>query len=263
MRFSVLGSGSEGNSVFIANEDGGVLIDVGFSLKRISERMEMMKITPELIRGLLITHEHIDHIRGIGLFARKYRIPVYGTEETLNRGHRILGNLPEAKIITNYQAFQIGSLIFRAFSIVHDAADPVGYIVESNDRRIGICTDTGCVTHLIKERLKDCDGLILEMNHDMGMLLAGPYPWHLKQRIKSRTGHLSNEDAGVLLHDIWHSQLQTVHLAHLSKENNLPELAMLAASEAMTRAGNTGSTILQVAKQDEPTQMIHFQIRQS
>ncbi|MBN1551516.1 MBL fold metallo-hydrolase [bacterium] len=233
MRVCVLGSGSAGNSVLVSSSRSSILIDIGFSAKNTLERLSHLGCDPRDIRAILLTHEHIDHIRGVGIIARKFHIPVFATAATLLKGHAVLGNLPERYDLSTGMISDIEDFKVNPFSIPHDAADPVGYIIENENTRIGVCTDLGYPTGLVREKIKSCDALILESNHDVKMLMAGPYPWHIKQRIRSRVGHLSNDDASELLKSVWSPKLKHVLLAHLSKENNIPELASMAAEEAL------------------------------
>ncbi len=257
MKVAILGSGSEGNSILISQGKSVVLIDAGFSGSRLQERVHAAGYCLGDIRALLITHEHSDHVRGAGVIARRLKIPVYATEGTLRRGRAKFGELPKVYCIEGGSPVEINDLMIRPFDISHDAEQPVGFVVEDGLARLGICTDSGCVTHLMRQRLQRCDALILETNHDSTMLLAGPYPWELKQRIRSRLGHLSNDDAGGLLEELWHPALQHVFLAHLSRENNLPDLARLAAEDAIRRAGcSNGDTQIRVALQDIVTETI-------
>ncbi len=259
MKLSILGSGSEGNATLIRGDRSAVLIDAGFSGKEIQLRLEQTEISPGDIAAIVLSHEHGDHVRGAGVLARRYKIPVYATEGTLRSGRAKMGNIPDAKIMPAGTTLTVGDLSITSFSVSHDAADPVGFTVENcrSDEKIGICTDLGYVTHLVRQRLKNCSMLVLEMNHDIQMLIAGRYPWELKQRIRSKKGHLSNDDASEFLADIWSETLRTVFLAHISKENNLPELAELTAGEALKNIGCSGSTRIIRTIQDDVTEFIY------
>jgi len=257
LNLTVLGSGSEGNAVLVRSGDATILIDAGFSGKTITCRVEDVGVRTGEIQALVITHEHVDHVRGAGVLARRLKIPVYATEGTFHRGRSRLGALPRQYPIAGGSGFQIGSLTLHPFDISHDATEPVGFVIDDGTFRIGVCTDSGCVTHLMREKLRHCDALVLEMNHDPTMLLAGPYPWELKQRIRSRIGHLSNDDASEFIRDLWHPGLKHIFLAHLSKENNLPELARMAAEEALLAAGcSNGDTRIHVTTQHQTSELI-------
>lgn len=257
MKMAVLGSGSEGNAVLIAEGRTAILVDAGFSGSCIQDRIRGTGYALNDIRAIVITHEHTDHVRGAGVIARRLRIPVYATEGTFRAGRAKFGQLPLLCPIAGGSPVKIAGFDVCPFDISHDAEQPVGFIIEQGRSRLGICTDSGCVTHLMRQRLQRCDALILETNHDPTMLLAGPYPWELKQRIRSRVGHLSNDDAGGLLEELWHEGLHHVFLAHLSQENNLPDLARMAAEDGLRRAGCfNGNTRIHVTRQNETTEMI-------
>ena len=223
MRFCILASGSKGNSIFVETDAVRVLIDVGLSARQIENRLRQIDIPPESINAVVLTHDHNDHVRGVGVFARRFRVPVYGHPQTLDnitylfRGQETLRpwNAP----------FQIEDLQFTPFPLSHDSDPTVGYSIEHHGRRLVICTDLGVVTPVVKTHVAQANALLLESNHDPEMLMRGPYPWHLKERIASRVGHLSNHNAGVLLREVLNGKLNHVILGHLSEENNRPELA--------------------------------------
>ncbi len=230
MRFSVLGSGSKGNSVYIESGGTAILIDAGFSGKTIETRLLQAGVDLDKVKAVLLTHEHNDHIIGAGVMSRRCKIPVFANSGTIIGGEKKLGKLYkfeefETGDIIDFQDFQI-----RSFRTSHDTNDPVGYVIEDGKRSIGYCTDTGKVTHLMAQRLCKCNAIILEFNHDPTMLKEGPYPLALQQRVRSSRGHLANEDAAQFLGQVNNTQLCTVVLAHLSETNNLPELALKAAS---------------------------------
>ncbi len=250
MKIAVLGSGSDGNAVLVNEGRTTILVDAGFSGKTLQDRVNAAGFCISEIQALILTHEHSDHIRGAGVLARRCKIPVFGTEGTFRNGRRKLGDVNGLKCIQGGQSIEINNLNIKPFDISHDAEEPVGFIIENGTSKLGICTDSGCVTQLMRQRLKGCDALILESNHDSTMLLAGSYPWILKQRIRSRIGHLSNDDAGKFCEEMWHSGLQHLFLAHLSKENNMPDMARMTAEDAVRRAGcKNGETRIHVAMQ--------------
>lgn len=222
--FQLLASGSKGNAVLLSSPTTQVLVDAGLSGKETSRRLDKTFAHPGALQGLVVTHEHQDHVRGVGVLSRRFGLPVYLTRGTLERLPHSVGTLAEVQLFQPGQAFTIGDLTFHAFSTSHDAADPVGFVVEHNGTRLGVCTDLGTATQLVKTRLAGCHGLIVEANHDPQLLMNGPYPFHLKQRIRSRHGHLSNEDTCHLLETLHHASLRTVVLAHLSEVNNRPDL---------------------------------------
>ncbi|ACD96406.1 MBL fold metallo-hydrolase [Trichlorobacter lovleyi] len=222
MKICSLASGSKGNCLFI--ETGGVrlLIDAGLSLKEITTRLTDSALDPESIHAVLVTHEHIDHIRSAGSFARRYKVPVLVSYATRQAAERYLQKTQLVEFETGY-SFSFRNIMIDPFPVSHDCCDPVGFVLESREGRTGSATDLGIVTRLVREKLKGCRTLNLESNHDPEMLLNGPYPWNLKQRIKSRHGHLSNQESLELLHDLAHEGLEALVMAHLSEVNNHPD----------------------------------------
>jgi len=222
MKICSLASGSKGNCLFI--ETGGVrlLIDAGLSLKEITTRLTDSALDPESIHAVLVTHEHIDHIRSAGSFARRYKVPVLVSYATRQAAERYLQKTQLVEFETGY-SFSFRNIMIDPFPVSHDCCDPVGFVLESREGRTGSATDLGIVTRLVREKLKGCRALNLESNHDPEMLLNGPYPWNLKQRIKSRHGHLSNQESLELLHDLAHDGLEALVMAHLSEVNNHPD----------------------------------------
>lgn len=251
--FSVLGSGSKGNAVYVESNETALLIDCGFSGKEVGARLHSIGKTLASIEGILVTHEHNDHIAGVGVVARKCKIPVYANEGTLKGGEKKLGKIAQPKIFDTGTSFAIKDITVKPFRISHDTQDPVGYVLEAGDVRLGYCTDTGKATHLMAQRLKGCHGLVLEFNHDLEMLKNGPYPLMVQQRVKSSHGHLSNDDATSFFNDIYHDQLQHVVLAHLSEANNLPQFAISGIESDRTRYQSTN---FEIARQDCPTSLI-------
>jgi phosphoribosyl 1,2-cyclic phosphodiesterase len=217
-----LASGSKGNCLYLETGDTRVLIDVGLSLRETLLRMEAVGIDAAKIDAVLVTHEHIDHIRSAGSFARKFNVPVFASYLVKAKSDKYLKK-------THVCEFESGSaLTFRDIQIdpvpvTHDSCDPVGFVIESREGRAASVTDFGIVTRLITEKLRGCRFLNLESNHDVDMLMNGPYPWELKQRIKSRHGHISNEESLELLHELAHDELEVLVMAHLSEVNNHPE----------------------------------------
>ena len=228
MRLCSIASGSSGNCIYVGSDNTHLLVDVGISGKRVEEGLNSLELTGKDIDGILITHEHSDHIKGLGVIARKHQIPVYATEGTVEAlSHMILGKMPEGifREIHEDEPFEINDLTVNPFTIPHDAAQPVGYRVECGEHSVGIATDLGKYNEYIVGNLQNLDALLLEANHDIHMLEVGPYPYPLKRRVMGDKGHLSNELSGKLLCDILHDDLQYVVLGHLSIENNYEELA--------------------------------------
>ncbi len=227
----MLASGSRGNSIYVSDGNTSVLIDAGLSGVEIERRMKSRDLSIEDIDGIIVSHEHSDHIQGVGVLARRYSIPVYISPETYNTAAAQLGSIRNINNFSCGSAFTIRDLIIRPFSISHDASDPAGFTIGCNGQKIGIATDLGIATAMVRQHLSDCCCLIIEANHDIPMLEEGPYPWSIKQRVKGRTGHLSNESSRELLMDIMHDQMSHVILAHLSETNNTPEKAFQVVTE--------------------------------
>lgn len=224
-----IASGSSGNCIYVGSEDTHLLVDVGISKKRIEAGLCGIEVDPKKLSGILITHEHSDHISGLGVMSRKHKLPIYATSETIGR---ILNNSATGGIdpelfhpIVPGAMFFIGGIKIHSFSVPHDAANPVGYTFEAEGKKVGVATDIGVVTEVIAEHLKGVRALLLEANHDVHMLEAGTYPYQLKRRILGNQGHLSNENSGRLLARIWTKELKHIFLGHLSEENNFPDLA--------------------------------------
>ena len=222
MRICSLASGSKGNCLYLEIGETRLLVDAGLSLREITARLAAVGLEPDAIHGVLVTHEHVDHIRSAGSFARRHQVPVLVSYATRQAASSYLKKAPLLEFETGY-SFTFRDCMIDPFPITHDCSDPVGFLVESTEGRFGSATDLGVVTRLVREKLKGCRGLNLEANHDPEMLQNGPYPWHLKQRIKSRHGHLSNQESLELLHDLAHEGLEALVLAHLSEVNNHPD----------------------------------------
>lgn len=222
MRICSLASGSKGNCLYLESGDTRFLVDAGLSLKEITARLAAAQLAPESIHALLITHEHIDHIRSAGSFARRYRVPVLISYATRQAAERYLAKAELVEFETGY-SFTFRDVMVDPFPISHDCCDPVGFTVESREGKAATATDLGMVSRLVREKLRGVRALNLESNHDPEMLQNGPYPWVLKQRIKSRHGHLSNQESLELLHDLAHDRLEALVMAHLSEVNNHPD----------------------------------------
>jgi len=242
----MLASGSKGNSIYVSDGRTAILVDAGLSGIEIERRMASRGLNPESLDAIVVSHEHDDHIRGVGVLSRRYGLPVYISAKTFEAASPQLKNLKKTVAFTCGASFKINTLNIHPFSISHDAADPAGFTIALNQKKIGIATDLGIATAMVRHHLQSCDLLILEANHDPDMLISGPYPWHLKQRVNGRTGHLSNRDSRILLEEIQHHQLQHVILAHLSETNNTPEKALAE----VCRAINPLYTQLTVSSQD-------------
>ncbi len=229
MRLMSIASGSSGNCIYAGSDRTHILIDAGISGKKIEEGLKKAEISPRDISAICVTHEHIDHIQGLGVMARRYEIPLYmtlGTRDAVMASGKV-GEIPE-DLFVPVQAgkdFCIRDLAISPIAISHDAADPVAYLMGDGKMRMGVVTDLGCYDEAIAQKLQGLDVLLLEANHDIRMLETGAYPYYLKERILGQKGHLSNEAAGQLLNRVLHDDIRQILLGHLSHENNLPELA--------------------------------------
>ena len=248
MRFASLGSGSRGNATLIEASSTRLLLDCGFAAREVEQRLAALGVDPTTLDAILVTHEHQDHIRGVGPLARRYRIPVWTTRGTCRSGR--LGKLPELNLIQPHQPeFDIGTLRVRPYAVPHDAREPVQFTFRGRDRHLGVLTDTGLITPHIVESLGRCDALLLECNHDTLMLAEGPYPPALQRRVGGELGHLSNRQAASLLEQLDRECIQHLVAAHLSEKNNHPDLARTTLCHA---APDIASRIA-VTAQDDPT----------
>ncbi len=229
----VLASGSKGNAIYISDGNTAILVDAGLSGIEIQKRMTSAGLGMQSLKAIVVSHEHSDHVRGVGILARRYSLPVYITPATAAAAAAQLGRIDQLRPFEIGRTFKIEGLTIHPFATSHDADDSAGFTIAQNGHKIGIATDLGIATSMVKEHLRACSLLVIEANHDPAMLIQGPYPWPLKQRIKSRNGHLSNQDSGQLLSEIKHNGLCHVILAHLSETNNTPEKALLAVQQAL------------------------------
>uniref|UniRef100_UPI0040576C0F MBL fold metallo-hydrolase n=1 Tax=Acetatifactor sp. TaxID=1872090 RepID=UPI0040576C0F len=265
MRLCSIASGSSGNCIYVGSEATHLLVDVGISGKRTELGLNSLGITGRDLDGILITHEHADHISGLGVMARKYGIPIYATQGTI---HAIQNTSSCGKIedslfreVKEDEKLIIKDLTVNPMKISHDAAQPVAYRISYGNKKVGICTDLGVYNDYTVECLKGMDALLIEANHDVNMLQVGPYPYYLKQRILGERGHLSNENSGKLLSRILHDGLENIILGHLSKENNLPELAYEAVRMEITLGDNpynANDFRLQVANRSDVSPVINI-----
>lgn len=228
----VLASGSKGNSIYLTDGATAILIDAGPSGIEIQRRLKSRGLSSENLSAILVTHEHADHIQGVGSLSRRLRIPVYLSRKT-EKASFIFQKIQNPNYFDCGCSFDINDLSIHPFSVSHDAEDPVGFTIQKNGLKIGIATDLGTATSMVKHHLKGCALLILEANHDPAMLINGPYPWPLKQRIQSRIGHLSNKESKILLNEVKHNRLQHVILAHLSETNNTTQKALSTVGRAL------------------------------
>lgn len=265
MRFCSIASGSSGNCIYVGSDTTHILIDAGISAKKTEEGINKLGLTPRDIDAILVTHEHSDHIKGIGVLARKYEIPVfssYGTVCAMNECGS-LGNFNASllSVVNPDEKFYIKDILIKPFRISHDAAEPIGYRMESENKKVGIVTDLGNYDDYIINALRGLNVLLAEANHDVRMLQVGPYPYYLKQRILSDRGHLSNENSGRLVAKLLNDDIEHIYLGHLSKENNIPELAYETVRleiEASDTKYHGNDFPLSVAKRDCPMEPIEF-----
>ena len=265
MELCSIASGSSGNCIYAGTESSHLMIDAGISGKRIEAGLNSIGLKTAEMQALLVTHEHSDHISGLGVVARKYGIPIYATAETIEavKGISSVGKVDETLFhpIEAGAEFQIGDITVEPVSISHDAANPVAYIMKQSDKKMAVITDLGKYDNYLIDKLQDLDVLLLEANHDVRMLQVGSYPYPLKQRILGDRGHLSNESSGQFLGQLLHDKFKKVVLGHLSKENNLAELAYETVRQEVEQGENPyhGNDFpIQVAKRDEVSELIRI-----
>jgi len=233
VRFSSLGSGSEGNALLAEAGRTLVLMDCGFGLQDTILRLARLGVSPEQLDGIVVTHEHGDHIGGVARLARKFDLPVWLTHGTLRSQPKAFSGIAHINEIDSHQAFAIGDIEIIPYPVPHDAAEPVQFVFSDGARRLGVLTDTGCSTAHIEQTLNGCHALVLECNHDSNMLMNGDYPFSLKQRVGGRFGHLNNREAAGILASLDVDKLQHLIAAHLSRKNNTHELAVRALCGAI------------------------------
>lgn len=233
MRFASLGSGSEGNALLVCVGETYVLLDCGFGLKDVIARLARLDVSPEQLSGIIVTHEHGDHIGGVARLSRKFNLPVWLTHGTLRSQPKAFANIATLHEIDPHGVFAIRDIEISPYPVPHDAAEPVQFVLGDGARHLGVLTDAGCSTPHIEAMLSGCDALVLESNHDSDMLMNGDYPQGLKQRVSGRLGHLSNGESAGILATLNTGRLQHLIAAHLSSKNNTPELAVGALSAAM------------------------------
>jgi phosphoribosyl 1,2-cyclic phosphodiesterase len=252
VRVTVLGSGSTGNSTLVEADGVAVLIDAGFSGRSIERRLREVGVEPTSLAGIVITHDHGDHTRGMGVLARRFGVPLHLTTATRDACAALLRGTEQLRLYASAAPFAIGTLEFEPFLTVHDAVDPVAVTVRHvpSGARLGVATDLGRPTVSVRAALAGCHMLVLEANHDEILLREGPYPWSVKQRIASSHGHLSNRAAGALARELCHDALHTIVLAHLSESCNDAAVARDAVASALDGIGFRGA--LSVASQDRP-----------
>ncbi len=226
MKIVPLASGSSGNSYLIRQGEHSILVDAGLTCKQLLLRIDQVGEDPGRIKGLIVSHAHSDHIKGVGVLSRKFKIPVYMNSGTMSVASKSMGELAATEIFETGRSFEVSCFRVHPFAVPHDCAEPVGFRISHKSTRIGIATDLGVPTSLVANLLSDVQAVVLESNHDPEMLMDGPYPWELKQRVRGRLGHLSNHQTAQLLQRIVNDELKVVILAHMSETNNRADLAL-------------------------------------
>jgi phosphoribosyl 1,2-cyclic phosphodiesterase len=251
LRLCVLGSGSAGNCVVVESGSHRLLVDAGFSCRQIERRLLAVGVEPSTVGAIVLTHEHGDHVRGAARFARRHGSAIYGTRGTLEHSGLAAGPA-RTHALRSSEARRVEGFLLRPFRVPHDAREPIGLVVEDGSgRRVGLAADLGSASRLAWAHLAGLDGLVVETNHDLDMLRRGPYPWHLKQRVAGRHGHLSNREAAEGLAELITARLQWVVLYHLSRTNNSPALAVEAIARVLHEHGSQASVC--VSHQFVPT----------
>ncbi|MCS5422045.1 MULTISPECIES: MBL fold metallo-hydrolase [Psychrilyobacter] len=225
MKVSILGSGSSGNSIFVEVDKVKILIDAGFSGKKIKEKLEVIGEDINDIQALLITHEHGDHVLGAGIISRKYKLPIYITKESYNACQHKLGKIEPSNLNFIDGKFYLDNISITPFDVMHDAERTIGFSVEYMEKKLTLATDIGHITNIVREQFKGSQIAIIECNYDYNMLMNCDYPWDLKSRVKGRNGHLCNEDTAKFLTELYHEDLEKVYLVHVSNDSNCYDLA--------------------------------------
>jgi phosphoribosyl 1,2-cyclic phosphodiesterase len=256
---TVLASGSKGNCTIVSSSGTHLLVDAGLSCRELHDRMRLCGHDPHDIDAIVITHEHTDHIGGLRVLAKRLKIPVYITAQTYCAYQKFArdyaGNRVELERVEHFRSgnlFQIGDITVMPFTISHDAADPVGFTFRSDGIKVGVCTDLGYITPNVRDHLRGCHMLMIESNHDLEQLRGGPYPWSVKQRVMSRVGHLSNDALADFLTSDYDGSAEYLILAHLSEQNNHPEIARMTAERALGEQRSWLRNHLLLAAQHEP-----------
>ncbi len=254
MKISILGSGSSGNSTYLETEGKRILIDAGFSGKKMEERLLKIGVEASEIDAILITHEHLDHILGAGILSRKYNIPIYITKESYEQANKKLGKIEKGNLVFIDTKFEVGGLIIKPFDVMHDAIRTIGFSISNKaQKKLAIATDIGYTTNIVKEEFKDADIIVIESNYDYYKLMQGPYPWHLKNRVKGKRGHLCNIKTSEFIKNIYSKKLKKVYLTHISKDNNTYDLAYKTVNDYMK--AHKIDLDIEVATQEDVTEI--------
>lgn len=251
-----LASGSKGNAIFVGSKTTKLLIDIGISYRALKERLEKIGLQPEMLDAVLVTHEHSDHIKGLEQLVKRHNIPILCNSDTAKAILRNVEERPMFKIFTTGESFTFGDVEIHPFSVQHDTCDPVMFTLQMDGIKLGVCTDIGFVTTLVKTHLHECDYLFIEANHDEEMVHASNRSQTYKSRVLSRLGHLSNKSAGALIKEVDHQGLKHVYLAHLSSECNHPKVALMGVQEMLEK--RSSSLEISIAYQDSVSDPIHW-----
>lgn len=235
IRFSILASGSSGNATLVETGDQKILVDCGLSGKKIEGLFEQVGRQMSDLDAILVTHEHVDHIKGLGVIARKYKLPIFANQKTWQAMDSMIGEVnSDQKFHFDMETVKsFGSLQVESFGVSHDAIEPMFYIFHSGDKKFVMITDTGYVSDRMKGHIKGADAYLFESNHDIEMLRMGRYPWNVKRRILGDEGHVSNEDAGIAISEVITDKTKRIYLGHLSKDNNMKDLARMSVSQTL------------------------------
>ncbi|MFA1819678.1 MBL fold metallo-hydrolase [Virgibacillus oceani] len=241
LRFSVLASGSTGNAFYIESKQTKLLVDAGLSGKQMDRLFNEIEVDPRELSGILVTHEHSDHIKGLGIIARKYNLPIYANEKTWRSMENAIGKITtDQKFLFELEEVKtFNDLDVTSFGVSHDAVEPMFYTFHHEGKKVALVTDLGYVSERIKKMVEEADAYIFEANHDVEMLRMGRYPWNVKRRILGDSGHVSNEDAGLALADIIGNNTNRIYLAHLSQDNNMKDLARMSVDSILKERGIT------------------------
>lgn len=260
MKFSVLASGSTGNSIYVENGQHAFIVDAGLTGKKMEALLAQIDREAKQLSGILVTHEHSDHIKGVGVLARKHNIPVFANAKTWEAMNSSIGNIPLDQRFEwkTDEVKTFGGLDIQSFAVSHDAAEPMFYTFQEDGRKLVVMTDTGYVSDRMKGFISTADAYVFESNHDVSMLQMGPYPWKIKRRILSDVGHVSNEDAAVAMSEVVAEKETQIYLAHLSKDNNMKELARMSVSQTLESCGIRAGEFLHLhdTNAEKPTPLV-------
>jgi phosphoribosyl 1,2-cyclic phosphodiesterase len=239
LQFSVLASGSTGNAIFVETEEHSFLVDAGLSGKQMEVLFQQIDRDMGKLSGILVTHEHSDHIKGVGILARKYNLPIYANEKTWQAMDGLIGQVPvDQKFHFDMETVKtFGSLDIESFGVSHDAADPMFYVFHQDGKKLVLITDTGYVSDRMKGLISNAEAYVFESNHDVQMLRMCRYPWNIKRRILSDVGHVSNEDAALAMSEVAGDRTKSIYLAHLSLDNNIKDLARMSVTQTLESRG--------------------------